>query len=84
VVVEGSLSLRNHLAVRNVLRADPDLREQYETVKRRLAAVTDDIDEYGQGKSAVIQRILATAGLTDAELSSIDANQVPSHVDRPR
>jgi GrpB-like predicted nucleotidyltransferase (UPF0157 family) len=84
VVVEGSLSLCNHLAVRNVLRADPDLREQYETVKRRLAAVTDDIDEYGQGKSAVIQRILATAGLTDAELSSIDANQVPSHADRPR
>jgi GrpB-like predicted nucleotidyltransferase (UPF0157 family) len=84
VVVEGSLSLRNHLAVRNVLRADPDLREQYEAVKRRVAAVTDDIDDYGQGKSAVIQRILATAGLTDAELSSIDANQVPSHVDRPR
>jgi GrpB-like predicted nucleotidyltransferase (UPF0157 family) len=84
VVVEGSLSLRNHLAVRNVLRADPDLREEYATVKRRVAAVTDDIDEYGRGKSPVIQRILATAGLTGAELSSIDANQVPSHVDRPR
>jgi GrpB-like predicted nucleotidyltransferase (UPF0157 family) len=84
VVVEGSLSLRNHLAVRNVLRANPGLREEYATVKRRVAAVTDDIDEYGRGKSPVIQRILATAGLTGAELSSIDANQVPSHVDRPR
>jgi GrpB-like predicted nucleotidyltransferase (UPF0157 family) len=84
VVVEESLSLRNHLAVRDVLRVDANLREQYETVKRRMAAVTDDIDEYGQGKSAVIQRILAAAGLTDAELASIDANQVPSHVERPR
>jgi GrpB-like predicted nucleotidyltransferase (UPF0157 family) len=84
VVVEGSLSLRNHLGVRNVLRADSDLRDQYETVKRRLAAATDDIDEYGRAKSRVIQRILAAAGLTGAELSSIDANQVPSHRDRPR
>ena len=29
VVVQGSLSLRNHLAVRDMLRADPGLREQY-------------------------------------------------------
>jgi GrpB-like predicted nucleotidyltransferase (UPF0157 family) len=84
VVVEGSLALRNHLAVRTVLRADPGLREQYETVKRRMAAATDDIDAYGRGKSAVIQRILAAAGLTDAELASIDGNQMPSHEDRPR
>jgi GrpB-like predicted nucleotidyltransferase (UPF0157 family) len=84
VIMEGSLSLRNHLAVRDILRADPDLREQYETVKRRVAAVANNIDEYGQGKSAMIQRILHAAGLTQTELASIDANQVPSHQDHPR
>jgi GrpB-like predicted nucleotidyltransferase (UPF0157 family) len=84
VIIEGSLSLRNHLAVRDILRADPYLREQYETVKWRMAAIADNIDEYGQGKSAMIQRILTAAGLTQTELASIDANQVPSHQDHPR
>ena len=84
VIIEGSLSLRNHLAVRDTLRANPDLREQYETVKRRVAAVANNVDEYGQGKSAIIQRILTAAGLTQTELASIDANQVPSHQEHPR
>jgi GrpB-like predicted nucleotidyltransferase (UPF0157 family) len=50
VVVEGSLSLRNHLAVRNILRADADLREQYAAVKRRVGATAASIDEYGRGE----------------------------------
>jgi hypothetical protein len=29
VVVAGSLSLRNHLAVRDTMQSDPALREQY-------------------------------------------------------
>jgi len=33
---------------------------------------------------AMVQRILAAAGLTDAERASIDANQVPLHDDVPR
>jgi len=79
VVVQGSLSLRNHLAVRDILRADPGLREQYAAVKRRVGAVAADIDEYGRGKNAVVQRILAAAGLTDQERASIDAHQIPPH-----
>jgi GrpB-like predicted nucleotidyltransferase (UPF0157 family) len=79
VVVAGSLSLRNHLAVRDTLRSDPGLREQYAAVKRRVCAMAANIDEYGQGKSTVIQRILAAAGLTEAERASISANQVPSY-----
>jgi GrpB-like predicted nucleotidyltransferase (UPF0157 family) len=84
VIVEGSLALRNHLAVRDTLRADPALREQYAAVKRRVGAVAANIDEYGRGKNAMIQRILAAAGLTDTERASIDANQVPSHDEIPR
>ena len=84
VVVEGSLSLRNHLAVRDVLRRDSALREEYAAVKRRVGASATDIDEYGRGKNATVQRILAAGGLTDAERTSIDDNQVPSHDDLPR
>jgi GrpB-like predicted nucleotidyltransferase (UPF0157 family) len=84
VIVDGSLSLRNHLALRDTLRADPVLRDEYAEVKRRVGAQAADIDEYGQGKNAMIQRILAAAGLTNQERSSIDGNQVPSHRDVPR
>jgi GrpB-like predicted nucleotidyltransferase (UPF0157 family) len=84
LIVEGSLSLRNHLAVRDTLRADPVMRDQYAEVKRRVGAVAADIDEYGQGKNSMIQQILAAAGLTDEERASINGNQVPSHTELPR
>jgi GrpB-like predicted nucleotidyltransferase (UPF0157 family) len=84
VVVQGSLSLRNHLAVRDILRTDPVLREQYAAVKRQAGATAANIDEYGRAKNNMVQRILAAGGLTDAERAAIDANQVPSHTDFPR
>ncbi len=84
VVVEGSLALRNHLAVRDVLRTDPALREEYAAVKRRIAVAAANLDDYGRGKNAMVQRILAAAGLTQDERASINANQVPSHAEVPR
>jgi GrpB-like predicted nucleotidyltransferase (UPF0157 family) len=63
VVVDGCLSLRNHLAVRDILRSDPVLREEYAAVKRRVGAAAGDIGEYGRGKNAIVQRILAAAEL---------------------
>jgi GrpB-like predicted nucleotidyltransferase (UPF0157 family)/adenylate kinase family enzyme len=77
VVVDGSLALRNHLAVRDVLRHDATLRQEYAAVKRQLADTTHDIDVYGQGKSEVLQRILAAAGITDDERASVAAANVP-------
>jgi GrpB-like predicted nucleotidyltransferase (UPF0157 family) len=84
VVVDGSLALRNHLAVRDSLRADAGLRDQYAAVKRRVAAAAADIEEYGRGKNAMVQEILRAAGLSDDERASIDANQVPSRDEVPR
>ena len=84
VVAGGSLSLRNHLAVRDILRTDADLRERYAAVKRRAGATAANIDEYGRGKNAMVQEILAAAGLTDGERAAIDASQVPSHDEIPR
>jgi GrpB-like predicted nucleotidyltransferase (UPF0157 family) len=84
VIVEGSLSLRNHLAVRDVLRADSALRDEYAEVKKRVASAAADIDEYGAGKNDMVQAILAAAGMTERERQSINANRVPSHHEFPR
>ena len=77
LVIEGCLSLRNHLGLRDTLRARPDLRDRYGALKQRLARTTADLEEYGRGKSALVQEILAVAGLTEAERRLIDSAQVP-------
>lgn len=84
IVVAGSLALRNHLAVRDILRADPDLRQQYAAVKKRAGATAATLDEYDRAKNAIVRKILTAAGLTDAERASIHANQVPSDDEIPR
>jgi len=84
VIVDGCLSLRNHLAVRDVLRADAALRDEYAAVKREAGVRAANIDEYGQAKTAMVQKILAAAGLTADQRASIAANQVPSHDEVPR
>jgi len=74
VVAEGSLALRNHLGVRDVLRSDTALRDEYAAVKRRAARTAADIDDYLEQKSDVLDRILRAAGLTDEERASITAS----------
>jgi GrpB-like predicted nucleotidyltransferase (UPF0157 family) len=76
VIIEGSLSLRNHLAVRDALRGDAGLREEYADVKRRLGATTSDINEYSAGKNEIVLRILAAASLSDEDRAAIKANQL--------
>ncbi|MFI2104411.1 GrpB family protein [Isoptericola sp. NPDC019693] len=71
VVVEGSLALRNHLGVRDTLRADPELRDEYGPVKRRAATEAADIDEYLLLKSDVLGRILHRAGLSEDERAAV-------------
>ena len=84
VIVEGSLSLRNHLRFRDLLRTDPELRDRYGAVKKDVGAVADSIESYGQGKNAMIQQILAAAGLSDEERQIIDDAQIPTRNDVPR
>ncbi len=75
VVVAGCLALRNHLAVRDLLRADAALREAYGAVKLQVAAGAADMAEYIAGKDAMVQRLLAAAGLGDEERAVIGAQQ---------
>ena len=68
----GTLNVRNHLAVRDVLRRRADLREEYAAVKLALAADPDmDIDTYIARKSGVLQKVLAMADLTEEERREI-------------
>jgi GrpB-like predicted nucleotidyltransferase (UPF0157 family) len=68
----GTLNVRNHLAVRDVLRRRADLRDAYGAVKLELGANPSiDIDTYIAGKSEVLQMILAESDLTDAERAQI-------------
>lgn len=73
VCEDGTTNVRNHLAVRDVLKARDDLREAYGAVKLALADdPTMDIDTYIAGKSAVVQRVLEASGeFDDEELAAI-------------
>jgi GrpB-like predicted nucleotidyltransferase (UPF0157 family) len=84
VIVEGCLSLRNHLGVRDALRADKDLRDEYGAVKKRVGLQAANIDDYGQAKNHVVLKILKAAGLTESDVASIAANQIPTHDELPR
>lgn len=77
VVAAGSLALKNHLSLREVLRSDPALRDEYSRAKRDAGRRAADIYDYGALKSETIRTILATAGLPDEELLSISQNNVP-------
>lgn len=79
VCAAGTLNVRNHLAVRDVLRRRDDLRDEYAAVKLALAAEPDmDIDTYIARKSDVLQKVLAVADLTDAERRQILSLNDPS------
>ena len=74
VCTAGTTNVRNHLAVRDVLRARDDLRDAYAAVKLALAAdPAMDIESYIAGKSAVLQQVLEVSGeFTDDELAAIE------------
>jgi GrpB-like predicted nucleotidyltransferase (UPF0157 family) len=76
----GSLSLKNHLCVRDYLRAQPEAALEYGDLKAMLAKrFPDDIDSYVAGKTEFILAILRQVGLTDSELATIEGiNQLRS------
>jgi len=84
VIVEGSLALRDHLAVRDLLRSDSVRRDEYGEIKKKVGATARDIDEYGSGKNAAVQQILAAAGLSEEDRRAIDNQSIPSHAEFPR
>ncbi|KRF32332.1 GrpB family protein [Nocardioides sp. Soil805] len=76
----GTTNVRNHLAVRDVLRRRDDLRDAYAAAKLALADdPAMDMDAYLAGKSAVVQEVLRASGeFSDEELLAIHRLNDPS------
>ncbi|HSM57491.1 MAG TPA: GrpB family protein, partial [Candidatus Sulfomarinibacteraceae bacterium] len=80
----GSLGLRNHLAVRDYLRANPDAARQYGELKQKLAARhPDDIDAYLAGKTDFILNILRQSPFTAEQLAAIEGSNRSTPPNRP-
>ena len=72
VCAAGTIHVRNHLGVRDVLRRRPDLRDAYAARKFALSREPGmTIDRYVVGKSDVLGAILREAGFTETELDVI-------------
>jgi GrpB-like predicted nucleotidyltransferase (UPF0157 family) len=56
---------RTSVATRDVLRARPALRDEYAALKRELATQNDDFEEYSEGKSDLVTRLLRVARNAD-------------------
>lgn len=70
----GSLSCRNHLGLRDLLRADPVLAQAYGELKQQLARQhADDMTRYVAGKTDFILSALRRVGLADEELTAVRA-----------
>lgn len=68
----NSLSLKNHLGLRDYLRSHPEAAREYGELKASLARrFPADIDGYIAGKTEFILRILAEIGLNRDELTEI-------------
>ena len=68
----GSLAVRNHLALRDVLRSNPDSAYEYGELKKKLARRHErDMDAYVEGKTKFILGLLKDSGFTQLELSNI-------------
>jgi GrpB-like predicted nucleotidyltransferase (UPF0157 family) len=59
----------NHLALRDYLRANTDARQEYQDLKQRLAAETDDVEAYAEAKSAFIRDVLNRARAAGLEVA---------------
>lgn len=72
VCVDGAFQTRNHLGLRDTLRENTALRDEYAAVKLDLAAKDTNIVDYIEAKSAIVEKILRTAGLlSDDELAAV-------------
>jgi GrpB-like predicted nucleotidyltransferase (UPF0157 family)/RimJ/RimL family protein N-acetyltransferase len=73
IVVDGCFQLRNHLGVRNTLRNDRSLRDEYGRVKLGLAEKGLEIVEYVEAKSEIVTTILVKSGLlSEDEITNIN------------
>ncbi|KAF2832457.1 acyl-CoA N-acyltransferase [Ophiobolus disseminans] len=72
VCVDGVAQTRNHLGLRDTLRTNPELRDEYARVKLELASKGTNLTDYIEAKSTIVQKILRVSGmLTTEELEDL-------------
>lgn len=77
VCIEGSDSLKNHLALRDYLLAHPEKAAEYSNLKKQLMAeFPENIDKYVEGKTPFIVAALKECGFSPEALEAIaDVNK---------
>lgn len=77
VAAEGSMPHRNYLALRDTLRKEPELRDEYGAVKLE-ASVGEyhNIMQYATKKNGIIRRILRRAGWSEEEIDEKESQAV--------
>lgn len=80
VCINDCMALRNHLALRDHLRSSESARSEYSALKKKLAAeYPESIDDYVEGKTQFILKVISQYNLSEEELTSIqEANKAPS------
>lgn len=79
-----SLSLKNHLGVRDYLRAHPAVAREYGDLKAALARLfPNDIDRYIVGKTEFVLGILEKIGFTADEIAEIKRINQMENLIRP-
>jgi GrpB-like predicted nucleotidyltransferase (UPF0157 family) len=72
VCPHDSISLKNHLTLRNYLRQHPEKAKAYETLKKQLAEENPhDISRYIAGKTSFITAIVQEAGFDKNSIEKI-------------
>ena len=75
---------RNYLALRDTLRQEKELRDEYAEVKMEAAGegvVYDNVMQYASRKNGVVRKILKSAGWSDEE---VDVKEEMAVRDWPR
>lgn len=79
-----SLSLKNHLGLRDYLRSHPEAAREYGELKTSLARrFPEDIDSYIVGKTDFVLRILGEIGLSEMERTAIRGINQMDNLVRP-
>jgi GrpB-like predicted nucleotidyltransferase (UPF0157 family) len=81
----SSVALRNHLCLRDTLRTNSALRDEYAMLKYRLSTTfSESIDDYVEGKTKFILEILSSRGFGPDNLEAIRvANLAPQKKSEP-
>ena len=85
VILKESLIWRSYLDLRETLRVDAELRDEYGALKVKLAQQKwDDVMEYATAKNEIIRKILKKAGWSQEDIDEKERRAVKGWFGAPR